>query len=195
MIDIAVKGLKKLSAGLKQYERDASKALDTATKVEGYRLTTLLKSDIRSGSPGGVVMKPLSVIAARRKRSKKVLNRLALGVRYDVKRDPDLQFKFGWTGPKVSKSWKRLAEMHQEGFTRHITQKQRRYFRIVGGQIKGKRGRKARLASQVFFLRPETTQFKTPARPILDPFWKAHKAQAMRNIERNWRLKMAGKRI
>lgn len=194
MISITVKGIKTFSADLEKFRKNAEKSLETAVKVEGFRLTKLLKKEIRAGAPGGSALKPLSAIASKRKRSKKILNKLALGVRYDVTKKPDLAFKFGWVGPKVSKSWKRISQKQQDGFKQQISNKQRRYFRFVGGSQKG-RGKKTANVARVFFLRPETTMFKTPARPIMDPFWRANESAAVRNIKRNWARKMAGKRI
>lgn len=96
----------------------------------------------------------------------------------------------GWVGPKVSKSWKRIAEAQQKGFTSEITEGRRRYFRNLGLLI-DKRSK----FRKYFFLRKETSKFVTPARPIMDPFWDAHKRKAWHNIRENYRRKMRGERI
>ena len=46
-----------------------------------------------------------------------------------------------------------------------------------------------------FALRKTTTRFHTPARPIIDPFWAAHRFETLSNIRANYRRKIAGERI
>ena len=205
MLGAMLRGGAILSGGLPKSLNIISSVHETAVKIEAFRLMKLFKKEIRQGTPGGRKFTAASLISQTRKHSKKILNKLALGVRYQVIKNP-FGIKFGWVGPRVSASWKRLAAMHQEGFTREITEEQRRYFRIVGGQrsrgkwVKGA-GRSGAAHFEVdkrfrvFFLRSSTMFFKTPARPMRDPFYRAYKHEAVRNIRRNFRAKMIGKRI
>ena len=198
-----LRGVNKLKQFLNKAEKEHKKALETAVRVEGFKRMTQFKKEIRQGRPGGRPFAPASEISKTRKRSGKILNRLALGVRYVVTKNP-FEFRFGWVGPRVSKSWKRLAQIHQVGFTREVTPEQRRYLRIVGGSLKGRYSRGGRSGGQVmgahrnakyFFIRPDTTHFKTPARPMRDPFFRANRRDMLLGVERGFKRKVAGFRI
>ena len=124
------------------------------------------------------------------------LERLAVPVRYVVrKRTNDMKIEVGFVhagrGGVLSKSWYRIFHKMQEGFSIPVTEKLRRGLRRAGVQLKGRDPR----AAIYFFLRPETRQLRVPARPIIDPFWQAHRAEVFPNIQRNFLRKMAGKRI
>ena len=155
----------------------------------------VLKEEIREGAPGGQPFEPLSIIARnmRGKRpGRKPLSKLAIGIRYYVaSQDPYLVY-VGFTGPKVSDSFKRLATVLQKGVRYDVTEGQRRYLSRRGETVKRGRNRKS---AKVFFLRKSTTSLDVPARPIIDPFWEKHKAEARRNIEINWARKYRGERI
>lgn len=203
-LSVNVRGLARLQAALKAEGKRQNRALETAIKVEGFRLRKVLQSEIRAGAPGGRRFAALSEIRARTGRSRRPLRRLATAVRYHVTKEP-FQMAVGWTGPKVSKRWKALAEMHQEGFTREVTEKLRAMLRAQGGALKGRwtggRGRSGawhfqeNKAAKYFFLRAGTTRLRTPARPILDPFWARHQEEAWKNIRRNYLRKLWGERI
>ena len=192
MIKVTIKGLKRLERTLKIEGRRQKKALDTAVKVEGFRLMRLLKLEIRKGAPGGRKFAPLSFIARRlyHRGRNEPLRRLALAVRYYIaERDP-LQFYVGFTGPKVSRRWKYLAKVLQAGFTGAMDAETRKQFIITGGRMT-----KRAKARRYHFIKESTRQFTTPARPIIEPFWHAHRRQALLNISRNFRRKMRGERI
>ena len=106
-----------------------------------------------------------------------------------------------------SKKWRRLAESHQKGFTRTITETQRRYIahqgarllgweRTLGGKTSYKNkytdNLEATAGNTPFFLKKSTKTFTTPARPIIAPFWQAHQQSIRRNIASNFKRKMAG---
>ncbi len=191
MINATIKGAKTLRRDIKREARRARYAENLAVRVEGFRLMRLLKKEIRQRSPGGRKFAPLSIIARKRlhRGRNEPLRRLALAVRYHItKRDP-VEMHIGWVGPRVSKSWKYLSGVLQEGFTTPITPGMREYFAGYGGSMRNRR------ASRYFFLRREKTQFKTPARPIMVPFWSAHRRDAIENIRDNFRRKMRGERI
>ena len=85
---------------------------------------------------------------------------------------------------------KDLVELHQEGFTRRITERQRRYIVAQGdrrGTIEGGR--------TPFFLRRTTKVFRTPARPIIGPFWLDVRDETIETIRKSFRRKMRGERI
>jgi len=192
MIDVTIKGLKKLDRDLKAESRRQKKALNAAVKVEGFRLMRLLKAEIRKGAPGGRKFTPLSFIARKRMHRGRntPLRRLALAVRYFVAdRDP-LQLEIGWTGPYVSRRWKHLAKIQQQGFTSGMTEGAREGFISTGARL----GRRAK-ARRYHFLKKNTRRFITPARPIMEPFWDAQRRDAWDNIRNNFRRKMRGERI
>lgn len=189
MLNVSIKGIKRLERTLKVEGRRQKKAMDTAVKVEAFRLMRLLKSEIRKGAPGGRQFSPLSHILRRRGRNSP-LRRLAIAVRYYVaERDP-LSIHVGWVGPRVSSRWKYIAKVQQAGFVTDISEAMRAHIIRSGARL-GKRSKMRRF----HFLRRSTKQFKTPARPIMVPFWAAHRSEARRRISRNFQRKMRGERI
>jgi hypothetical protein len=91
----------------------------------------------------------------------------------------------------ISKSWKRIAQKAQEGATTPFTEDRRRAILSMGMSLR-KRGMPE---AKYFFLRPSTKAFKTPPRPIIEPFWRAHEAETARNVLINFERKMRGERI
>jgi len=194
MLNVITKGFTGLERTLKTESRRQEKALNTAIKVEGFRLMRLLKKQIRDGTPGGKKFDPLTYLSrargSKRLRPNKPLRRLALAVRYFVKDQSPFDMRIGWVGPRVSKSWKRIAELQQKGFTRGMKSERREFFRLKGAAMS-----KRSVARKYMFIRRTTKRFTTPARPIMDPFWRAEKDRAWRNIQKNYRRKMRGERI
>ncbi len=193
LINVTVNDAEKVAKYIKEQEAKKDKAYKTAIKVEGFRLKDLLKEDIRKGAPGGKQFAPLSYIrrhTGKRLKPDKPLSRLAVAVKYHVKDEKPYKLAIGWTGPRVSKSWKRLATKHQEGFSQDIPDWKRKSFAKKGDMI-SERSR----ARKYHYLRKETKRFKVPARPIIDPFMDRHKAESKKQIVRNFKLKMQGKRI
>ena len=124
MLNVTLRGVTKLQKDLKAERTRAKKALSTAVKVEGYRLRKVMKAEIRKGAPGGRPFKGLSMIRrimwgpeSGRLKVNRPLKRLAIAIRYYIKRQDPIEMHVGFSGPLLSKSWKRLAYMHQEGFS------------------------------------------------------------------------------
>ena len=193
--------VKALQRDLEAYDKKRIKAYQTAVKVEGFRLAKSLKDEIKSGSPGGRAFSPLSQIATKRRyrnKKKPPLYRLAVPVRYRADyHDGRMDFSIGFVdphkGPKLSKSWKRLAQLHQAGGKIPVTPDIRKAFISIAAGMQKKKN--TRNQSNVFFLKKTTTHMDIPARPIIEPFWDAHKKDAERNIVLNFHRKMAGERI
>jgi hypothetical protein len=195
MLKATLKGAKQLKKALKAQSKRQRKALETAIKVEGYRLRRELKKEIRSGSPGGKKFEPLTFLARRKRGSKrfkpnKPLSRLALPIMYHVKSKDPFKMAIGWTGPRVSNSWKKIAERQQEGFAAPVTDPQESFFRHRGAEI-SRRSRNRRY----FFLKDSTRQLDIPAREIIDPFYDAHHMESWVNIRKNFKRKLRGERI
>ena len=197
MLNVTVRGLTKLKKDLKVESKRQRKALTTAVKVEAFRLRGEMKKEIRKGAPGGKAFAPLTFLSRRwhekghsRLRPNKPLSAMARGVHYHVKDGNPLDVRVGFTGPRLSNSWKRIAKKQQEGFTDGMGDFRRRYFIHTAHRL-GKRagGRK------YLFIRKSTKTFETPARSIVEPSWDAHKTEALVNIRKNFRRKMRGKRI
>lgn len=189
-----LKGFDSLDRILKSESKRQDKALQLAIRVEGFRLMRLLKEQVKKGSPGGRRFKKLSYLSRAwggkgRLRPDRPLSRLAVAIRYQIRNDP-YSMQIGWVGPRVSKSWKRIAEKQQEGFDSPVSEARRAYFAGKGGRM-GKRS----VAKRFMFLRKGTKNFKTPARPILDPFWKEQRHQAILNIRKNHLTALRGKVI
>lgn len=201
MLKVTVRGLKNVQRDMKVEGARQKKALELAIRIEGYRLRKQLQKEIKAGAPGGKKFAPLSFLAmwrtGRRRRSGfNRLGRLGSVVRYDVNKNP-FSMKIGFVGPKVSPKMKRLAVKHQEGFSSGITATQRKAIRFRGikrkeieGDLPGGMG-----VARFHFLKKSTRSFKTPASPIIEPFWNMHEKEAWPNIRRNFKLKMQGKRI
>jgi hypothetical protein len=196
MLIVKTRGLEYLSRIYKTESKRQEKALNTAIKVEGFRLMRLLKEQIKAGAPGGRKFDPLTYLSrawsgrGKRLGSNKALRRLAIAVRYLVKDQRPFDMRIGWVGLKTSKSWKRIAQKQQEGFEHGMSDVRRAFFASKGAGMS-----KRSVARKYMFLRKSTTQFKTPARPILDPFWRAEKDRAWHNIRRNYLQKLAGETI
>ena len=194
MLQLKTSGFEYLKKTLKTESKRQEKAMNTAVKVEGFRLMRLLKKQIQAGAPGGQKFHPLTFLSrawgSKRLRPNKPLRRLAIAVRYHVREKSPLEMHIGWVGPRTSKSWKRIAKLHQEGFESSVSDRRRAFFASRGYGM-SKRG----MARRYMFLRKSTTRFKTPARPILDPFWRAEKDRTWRNIQKNYRQKMKGEII
>lgn len=202
-------GVDKTMKWLKAQKKEAGKAHVTAVRVEGFRLKNLLQKEIKQGAPGGRQFAPLSFIARRlvkqieihggrterQSPNRKPLARLVHGVRYNIATSGLFKMMVGFVQPgrgphSVSKSWRRLAKYHQTGFPSTVSDSLRRLIVWRGGMLGSVEGQQT-----PFFLKRNTHQFRTPSRPIVDPFWQAHKNTARKNISKNFRRKMAGKRI
>lgn len=202
-----VKGVNKLRRKLKRMHERSEKSLQTATRVEAFRLSRELKREIRAGAPGGVRLARLSFLARRsginprRLRPDRPLAGFARNVGYQVSDRNPYTVKVGFVRRTASPSVRKLVRMHQEGFSfgegsREGTQRtgmderKRSRFRRVGGSLSQRA-----MGRRQMFLRKSTRRFGSPARPIIDPFWRAHRAEAVRNIQSNFRKKMRGERV
>ena len=82
-----LKGLEKTQKGIKRAEMTQIRSLNTAFRVEGFRMKNLLQKQIRAGNPGGRQFDNLTIIGRRwwyQRRKNNPLHRLALGVRYHI---------------------------------------------------------------------------------------------------------------
>jgi hypothetical protein len=180
------------------YADRAKKASGDALKVEGYRLMRELKEDLRQGKAGGSVFSPLTEIAKRMRKpiNRKPLSKLATAIRYSaglMGGNPTVSVGFLDAGTKkISKSWMRIAQKAQEGGETPYTYEKRMALYAMGQRLK-KRGDPA--AKFFFLLRKSRDVFKTPPRPIIEPFWNAHWSETERNVLINFERKMRGERI
>jgi hypothetical protein len=171
----------------------------TAVKVEGFRLRNEMKKEINEGAPGGRKFKALTYLArglnirtSRKIRMDRPLIRLANAVFYEVRSQTlnDFESAVGFKSKRTIPFLRRMAKLHQEGFQRPIKPALRRLIIKEGGR----RG-KIEGENTPFFIKKTTKAFRTPARPIIDPFWDKHRTEALVNIRNNFRQKMRGKRI
>lgn len=192
MINVQITGLKILKDALQKSEAKHHKALTLAMTVEAKRLKKKLKEEIRAGAPGGKRFAPLSMISRysrrRFRRQNKPLIRLADPIFHKVIRKWPYEAHVGWVGPLPSSNIKDLAKLHQRGFVSSVANWQQRYFLAMGNRIRGGRVR-------FFRLKKSTTVFRTPARPILAPFWQTHQSEAITQIANNYKRKLRGERI
>lgn len=205
-ITATVSGLKNLEKAVRAADKESRKALQTAVKVEGFRLRGVMLSELRAGAPGGRKFPGLSYL--RRYSGGRLRPDRPYGIsqadaairgggrsmgsiiRYHVEKNDPVEVAVGWSGPKISNSYKRLALALQEGFESSVTDRRREFFARAGGRL----GRR-RQFRKYFFIKKSTTVFRTPARPVIAPFWEAHRAEAWKNVRENFRRKMRGERI
>ncbi len=205
-----IKNARKFFQTMEAQGKEAQKAAQAALKKEGYRLMRALQDEISEGAPGGRKFKPLSVLGAYRSRPyrRTPLRELANGVRYDLQvSGARTRCVIGFLTKRSSKSWVRIAERAQQGYETTVTPRQRRFLARWASRSLA-RGTMNRLAirnisraavdtgdAKYFFLRKTTTRMKTPARPIIDPFWRAHERESRTNLVRNFHRKLRGERI
>lgn len=192
----------KFKQELKSADETRKKAGITAVRVEAFRLQGVLRKEIRAGAPGGHRFSVLRVIT-RGNRRRRPLRGLARWVYYWVTTQSgtvtNISVGFGGKGLKSysSMSILKIAKLQQEGFSASADSATtystlRKFFRRLGAKYV-KAGSKR--VAKFFFLKKSTSTLKTPARPIIDPFWDAHKMEAWKNIKSNFNRKLAGERI
>lgn len=209
-VGVTIKGAKKVARYLDRSKKATDKALHTAVKVEGFRMMRLLKKQIKQGRPGNRALAPLSFIGRRLDRkvgrnidetrrqspNRPPMTRMAQGIKYRIKNSHPFSMTVGFVAPTGRSqdhkqgSWRHLARQHAMGFTRKITPELRgRVIRKGGvlGKIEG--------GDSPFFLKRSTRRFRTPARPLVEPFWQANQMVARMNIDRNFKRKLRGERI
>lgn len=209
--------ISRIFADWKRFERELqadqkrfSKAARDAVKVEGYRLYRELKKEIEAGTPGGQKFAPRSELSKRFVGETLVksgstwgmlmnpLWKLAPQVRYNVK-DTENNFsaEIGFTSPPkkpVSRAWIRIAEKHQEGFNASA-QAHTSWGEPIGHLLKTLGYQETSWSHGIYVPRKTTTSFHTPARPIIEPFIRAHQGEIFPNIRSNFERKMRGERI
>ena len=187
-------GVKKTIRAVKAYRKKSDKAMSTAVRVTAYKTVKKLKKEIRQGAPGNKKFEPLTFIALRMKKRRAkgtALRYLANGVRYRVRKKAPYEIVVGWTAPgRKGAFFRKIAEKEQTGFTENISDALRKRIIRRGTELGKMEG-----AATPFFLRKTTTRFHTPARPIIEPFWRKYRPNMNRQIHKNFKLKMAGKRI
>lgn len=213
MINIS-SNIKKFRRQWKNESEKGIKAAKIAVKSEGYDLKRLLQDEVRKGQPGGKGLSPLTELAKRSRkyygvrgssiiregglnlltnlapRDKPPLYMLSFSIRYVIE-ETSKRFKMyvGWIGPKVSGSWKWIAERQQEGMTINVDEPPnpwsklgragvtyREYFKMLGIPLAG-----------------HTKRLHVPGRKIIEPFWTKHRRSAMKNIKQKFEDKMKGK--
>lgn len=196
---LIVRNLREFKRNLEKEDSKRKKTADTATRVETFRLTKELKSEIQAGAPGGQSFEPLTEIAKRTSGKglrRTALKRLTIPIRYAVTKTGETTvFSVGYVepgkGPGISKSWKRIATFQQTGGKVPVSEERRAALAAIGRKLQQRRRPEARF----FFLKKSTIEFRIPPRPIIGPFWQAHQHEVFRNIKNNFERKMAGERI
>jgi hypothetical protein len=197
MITAVFKELQKTVKDIQADKARTTKAMETAVKVEGYRLMKILKEQLKAGKPGGSELDPLTEIGKRYGKpiNRKPLSRLAPTIRYGVERRGDgMVVGIGFVdygSKKLSKSWLRIAEEQQEGAVKAISEERRKGIISIGVSL----ARRKDPTAKFFFLRKTTQTAKIPPRPIIDPFVSAHLKESERIIVSNFERKMRGERI
>jgi hypothetical protein len=213
---IIIRDLDKTVKDIEAEEARTKKAAETAVRRVSFNLMKSLKEEIRAGAPGGRSFAPLTEIAKRMfsgGANRAPLEKLAKPVRVRFSRsgnnfisslgyltedilDPSIK-----SADRISKSWARIVGLHTEGGTIPVTDEMRRdilrwglVFR-KGVLLAGSSSRKMNKLARVFFLRPSTTTFKIPARPILEPFQARYQSSIGQNIISKFEQEMKGERI
>lgn len=204
-LDVKADGVANLQRLIAVESAATRKALVSAIRGEAFSMRQTLRQNIIMGAPApGEPFRPLSWIARSVKRIRSggfrapfPLRRLAAAVTYQWD-DAGLTARVGFTAR--SAYWaRRAAERQQTGFSSRVTDRMRQHFRHVGaGRLFGRLMRGQTMEQQdwqrrVLFLRGKTTYLKTPARPIVDPFWRHARGQVVSAIRKNFREKLAGR--
>ncbi len=204
-LDVKADGIANLQRLVLAESAATRKALVAAIRGEAFSMRQTLRQNIIMGAPApGQPFRPLSWIARSVKRihtggfrAPFPLRRLAAAVTYDV-HDAGMTVRVGFT-PRSAAWARRAAERQQTGFTSRVTDRMRQHFRHVGaGRLFGRLMRGQTMDQQdwqrrVLFLRGRTTHLKTPARPIIEPFWRHARGQVVAAIRKNFREKLAGR--
>ncbi|EMS79208.1 hypothetical protein [Desulfotignum phosphitoxidans] len=199
--------IENMEALIKAFPQFADRATASALKSEGFRLKNLIADAIRSGGPSNAKWDDLNphtgVLSRKRgkggrertvknyrmvwkgeKGSKrrvrqykdvmlstrtKPLARLAGAVRYNY--DKDLEaVSIGFIQNRgVSDSMLSLARLHAKGEKTRVTPRMRKMMFALGFPIK-----------------KTTTTLETPARPVIDPVFRAEKDTIPKNIEQKF---------
>jgi len=207
----------KLGKSLEKFGEEKSKlikkSMTTAMKREGFLLSGQLKREIRQGAPGGKSYPGLSTIARQgysaktgkwRFTSRKPFTGIGgrggrlpgkiIPIRYNYEQKGNTgSVQVGLVDTrkeKMSKSWKRIFMIQQEGFSSRIDKYRKKSIARRGGEL----GKRSKLRRH-FFLKKGTNIFKTPARPVIDPFWEKWNQRSLSRMSDNFHKKMDGKRI
>ena len=192
-------GVAKVIRAVKKERKKADKAMNAAVRGAAYKMRKKLKREIRAGDPGGSPFKPLSFIALRMKKKRrshaKPLTYLASGIRYHVRSKAPYEVGLGWVAPgtsaaRASKIFQKIAERSQQETTTVISNALRKKIIARGAELG-----KSESGGTPFFLRKATKEFKTPQRKIIEPFFRRNKMKIEKLIQKNFKLKMAGKRF
>lgn len=194
MITVVVRGLDRLPAALKKEREREGKAMNKAIRRAGFDRMKELKAALRRGkgifAPLSYISRAISSKTEGRLSANRPLAKMAVAVGYyDPKKDP-IEMTFGFTGPKLSKSWKRIALFQQSGGTRPISDQFRESL-IHRASLLPERSK----ARRYLLIKKSTRQFETPPRPIIEPFWQSTKAKTKREVIENFRRLLRGEKI
>ena len=126
---------------------------------------------------------------------------MARAAGYEVADQKPFVMKVGFVGRASSTTWRKLAQLHQEGLTfgsgspmgtqnTGMWTRKRELFAWIGSKLSPRAKNRKHM-----FIKKSTERFTIPPRPIIDPFWRAHRKEALRNIVVNTRRKLRGERI
>lgn len=195
-VNAQIVGLDNIRRRIGAWESDSPRALKNAIRTEGFSLRMTLMAAIRAGKPApGSHLPELSLIARTLNRRSGIrgylpLLRLASAVTYDVN-DSLGEMRIGFT--KRSALWsRRAAEKQQAGFTTPVTPEMRLMMLRRGTQRRFSRSWRGRRLGNPLILKRTTRVLKTPARPIIEPFWDHQKRSSLDRIRNNFRLIMRG---
>lgn len=189
MIQVAFKGVGQAARMFGDWADDKQKqmhkAMSTALKVEGYRLTKQIKVDLKAGRLGleakEIYQNKPGDKRYRKKRKTQPLARLAPGISYFVDwRKLALAVGFGV----------RQAATGAGGWTARIAVKS-----IPGYRMPISEGKKQALHSIGIHLRKSTESAGVPSRDIMEAVLAKEGNVILSNIRENYLRKMAGERI
>ena len=201
-LDVKADGIANLQRLMLVESAATKRALVAAMRGEAFQLRTGMKGNIQRGTPApGHSFATRSMMSRLMSKSRLgmkgawPLTMLAAGVTYHVQAGKNYQISVGFTKER-SPYWVRMAAYYQQkGFTRTITDSMRREFARYGGRRRGSRSHRQKGLARFMFLRKGTTVLRTPARPIVEPFWAWARQGTIDRIRQNFRIKLAGGRF
>ena len=219
VFDVVLKGVAATNKELDRQALNNVRSLNSAFRIEGFRLKKLLQTQIRSGAPGGSPFAERRIISRYWRRSKpgrkKALGRLANGIRYYVPNTIEPRLQIGFVGPTNAAEREEMNSglaLGRSGNTRGIKYKdmtskawrrlglihQKGFRMYITPDMREALKDSAKLAPKKikpFFygiLNSNRTHFNTPSRNIIEPFWTQQKSAAIYNIRNNYHKIMAG---
>jgi len=175
---------------LQRAEKRADDIIPMVLRGVGFSSKKTLATEIRKQKPGGKSYdKDKRQISRKLSGKRDLLKFLAKYTHYDRPKEISNthSISIGWVGSGISKRAKGMAKSHQKGFKTPVSDEIRKKLRRMAED-----GDVPKKYRQFFFIRDDTKQFETSARPILEPFFEAHREHMRNRFKEYYTIKYNG---